>query len=75
MHFTRYIGLDFTGKKLFRLACEEAGNSGAKKLYISAYSSEESQAACRKLGCVEAAEINRKIAENELSDIQMKYVL
>lgn len=63
------------GKELFRLACEEAKGTGAKKLYISAHSSKESQAAYRKLGCVDAAEINTKIAEDEPFDIQMEYLL
>lgn len=63
------------GRELFRLACEEAGKLGAKKLYISAHSSKESQAAYRAIGCVEAEEINREIAESEPCDIQMEYKL
>ena len=63
------------GKELFKLACSEAREVGAKKLYISAHSSKESQAAYRCLGCVEAVEVDKKIAENEPFDIQMEYVL
>ncbi|MGN1120529.1 MAG: GNAT family N-acetyltransferase [Oscillospiraceae bacterium] len=63
------------GKKLFGLACKEAKALGAKKLYISAHPSKESQAAYRRLGCVEAEEINWKIAENEPYDVQMEYRL
>lgn len=63
------------GKELFKLACGEAKNIGAEKLYISAHSSKESQAAYRRLGCVEAEEINKEIAENEPFDIQMEYRL
>ncbi|MGN0643166.1 MAG: GNAT family N-acetyltransferase [Huintestinicola sp.] len=63
------------GKKLFKLACTEAKAIGAKKLYISAHSSKESQAAYRSLGCVEAAEVNKEISENEPFDIQMEYRL
>lgn len=63
------------GRELFRLACEEARRTGAKKLYISAHSSKESQSAYRSLGCVEAEEINQEIAENEPCDIQMEYQL
>lgn len=63
------------GKELFKLACDEAKRSGAKKLYISAHSSEESQAAYRSLGCIDAREINRECAENEPYDIQMEYQL
>ena len=63
------------GKELFKLACNTAKESGAKKLYISAHSSKESQAAYRKLGCIEATEINQVIAENEPYDVQMEFVL
>ena len=63
------------GRELFRLACDKARQRGAKKLYISAHSSRESQCAYRRLGCVEAEEINSEIAENEPFDIQMEYRL
>ena len=63
------------GKELFSLACKTAKELGAKKLYISAHSSKESQAAYRRLGCIEAAEINQEIAENEPYDVQMEFVL
>ena len=63
------------GKELFKLACDTAKEIGAKKLYISAHSSKESQAAYCKLGCIEAIEINQAIAENEPYDVQMEYIL
>ncbi|MGN0374227.1 MAG: GNAT family N-acetyltransferase [Butyrivibrio sp.] len=63
------------GKTLFELACGTARETGAKKFYISAHSSKESQAAYRKLGCTEATEINREIAESEPFDIQMEFTL
>lgn len=63
------------GKELFRLACEEARDIGAKKLYISAHSSKESQEAYRKLGCIHAVEVNEAIAGDEPFDIQMEYRL
>ena len=63
------------GTGLFRAICREARLLGAEKLYISAHSSKESQAAYRKLGCVDAEEINREIAENEPFDVQMEYFL
>ena len=63
------------GKILFELACKTAKEVGAKKLYISAHSSKESQVAYRKLGCIEATEINQVIAENEPYDVQMEFVL
>ena len=63
------------GKKLFELACEEARKMNVEKLYISAHSSKESQAAYKALGCVHAEEINTKLAEEEPCDIQMEYKL
>ena len=63
------------GKKLFELACKTAKEIGARKLYISAHSSKESQVAYQKLGCIEAAEINQVIAENEPYDVQMEFIL
>ena len=63
------------GKALFYQACEEARRLGADKLYISAHSSKENQAAYKALGCVHAKEINPKLAEEEPCDVQLEYVL
>ena len=63
------------GAALVAAAKRWAKEHGAKKLYISAHSSKESQCAYRSLGCVEAEEINPVIAENEPFDIQMEYQL
>ncbi len=63
------------GRKLFSLACEEARRLGADKLYISAHSSKESQAAYRALGCSFAEEINEELAAAEPLDVQMEYRL
>lgn len=63
------------GKALFSQACEEAKNLGADKLYISAHSSKESQAAYKAMGCVHATEINKKLAEEEPCDVQLEYDL
>lgn len=63
------------GKKLFELACDAARAQKAEKLYISAHSSKESQAAYRALGCVHAQEINAKLVEEEPCDVQMEYRL
>lgn len=63
------------GKKLFLKTADKAKERGAEKLYISAHSSEESQGFYRGIGCIEAQEINMKIAENEPFDIQMEYKL
>lgn len=63
------------GRKLFALACSEAKNLGAQKLYISAHSSKESQAVYKSLGCGPAREVNEKMAAEEPFDIQMEFVL
>ena len=63
------------GRKLFFLACEEARRLGADRLYISAHSSKESQAAYRALGCTPAEEVNEELAAAEPFDVQMEYRL
>ncbi|WP_099205191.1 GNAT family N-acetyltransferase [Scatolibacter rhodanostii] len=63
------------GRTLFKLACDDIKNLGVAKLYLSANSAKESILAYRKLGCVEALEINHEIAQNEPFDIQMEYKL
>ena len=63
------------GKRLFELGCDAARSQNAEKLYISAHSSKESQAAYKALGCVHAMEINAKLAEEEPCDVKMEYVL
>ena len=63
------------GRKLFSMACEETRRLGAEKLYISAHSSKESQAAYRALGCTPAEEVNEELAAAEPFDVQMEYRL
>ena len=63
------------GKKLFCLCSYKAKHLGAKKLYISAHSSEESQHFYQSIGCVDAEEVSEKIALHEPYDKQMEYVL
>lgn len=63
------------GRKLFEKAIETAKEYGAKKLYISAHSSKESQAAYQALGCVHAVEIIPWIAEEEPYDVPLEYPL
>ncbi len=48
---------------------------GLLKLYISAHSSKESQAAYRALGCTPAEEVNEGLAAAEPFDVQMEYRL
>jgi len=63
------------GRTLFLAAAEWAREQGAKKLYISAHSAIESQAFYRAMGCVDAAEYDRKHVEAEPYDRQLEYVL
>ena len=63
------------GKQLFTNACKKAKEIGAEKLYISAHSSRESQAAYKALGCVHVQEIIHSIADKEPCDVQLEYVL
>lgn len=68
----RRMGL---GKTLFEKAAAFAREQGAQKLYISAHSSEESQAFYRRLGCIEAEEYDERLAALEPCDCQMEYQL
>jgi GNAT superfamily N-acetyltransferase len=63
------------GRELFSLVAEAARELGAKKMYISANSSEESQAFYRAVGCVHAEEINPELFELEPYDVHMEFVL
>jgi len=63
------------GKQLFGHVTQKAMNLGAKKLYISAHSSEETCNFYQNLGCVDAMEINKEIAELEPYDRQLEFLL
>ncbi len=63
------------GKMLFFLASEKARDKGAEKLYISAHSSEETQAFYKREGCIEAAEYNERLVADEPCDCQLEYSL
>ena len=63
------------GRRLFSMACAGARELGASRLYISAHSAREPMAAYRALGCVEAVEVNRILAEKEPCDVPLEYVL
>lgn len=63
------------GKLLFDKICAEAKNSGAKKLYISAHSAEESIAAYKKYGCVPAEEPDAAHIAKEPFDLQLEFDL
>lgn len=60
------------GKKLFQIALKCSMELGALKLYISAHSSEETQAFYKAMGCVEAEEYNMTAVEKEPYDCQLE---
>ena len=63
------------GKALFEVTCTAAKSMGATKLYISAHSALEPMAFYRNMGCVDAVEINKEMADDEPFDCQLEYVL
>jgi N-acetylglutamate synthase-like GNAT family acetyltransferase len=63
------------GKKLFANCIEKAKEIGAKKIYISANSSEETQCFYKNIGCIDAEEINEVLAQDEPFDRQMEYII
>ncbi|QRG66561.1 GNAT family N-acetyltransferase [Brevibacillus choshinensis] len=63
------------GRELFALCCEKATKLGAKKLYIAAHPSIETQQFYRSVGCTLAQEINPAIYEREPLDIQLERLL
>lgn len=75
IHVTEAMRGRGIGRALFYAAAEWAKARGAKKLYISAHSSVESQAFYRSLGCKEAEIYSTRHIEAEPFDIQMEYRL
>jgi N-acetylglutamate synthase-like GNAT family acetyltransferase len=63
------------GKELFKLCINKAEKMGAEKIYISANTSEETQKFYLGIGCIDAEEINKELAEKEPYDRQMEYKL
>ena len=68
----RYKGI---GRALFQSVLYAARTTNAKKIYISAQSSQESQAFYRSMGCVDAEEVIPELFEAEPYDVHMEYVL
>ena len=70
-----HVSSDFRGqgigKKLFEIGIEEAKKVGAKALYISACSSEETIAFYKKMGCILTNNPIKEIVEKEPFDLQM----
>ncbi len=60
------------GRRLFEAARITAASFGAKKLYISSHSAEETQAFYKAMGCKEAEEYNQKAVEAEPCDCQLE---
>jgi predicted N-acetyltransferase YhbS/uncharacterized protein YdhG (YjbR/CyaY superfamily) len=75
LHISREYRRRGIGKELWRRISAEARSCGYKKFYISAHSSEESQAFYRAVGCVSAAEIIPELFEAEPFDVHMEYGL
>jgi len=63
------------GKALFAFVCDAAREAGAQKVFISAHSSRESQAAYRALGCTLAKEPDAARMAAEPYDVQMEFDL
>jgi len=63
------------GKRIFLMCCDSAKKIGAKKIYIGAHPSIETQSFYKSLGCELASEIINEIYEKEPLDIQLEYKL
>lgn len=72
IHVSKDMRQNGIGKKLFHLAKNWAKEHHAEKLYISAHSAIESQAFYKAMGCVEAVEYNKQLAEKEPCDCQLE---
>ena len=72
-----HISLDYRhkgiGKKLFELCVKKANDIEAEKIYISANDSVDTVKFYFSLGCEDAIEINKEIAEEEPYDRQLEY--
>ena len=75
IHISQDMRRQGIGKELFALAKMWAKEHGAEKLYISAHSAVESQAFYQSMGCVEAVEYHKELAEREPCDCQLECVL
>ena len=72
IHISKDLRGNGIGRVLFNKAKNWAKQKGAKKLYISAHSSVESQAFYKAMGCVEARVYNQKHVEAEPYDCQLE---
>lgn len=60
------------GKKLFQMCRQAAKDLGAEKLYLCAWSAEDSMAFYRKNGCTAAFEINESLYAEDRNNIQLE---
>jgi serine/threonine-protein kinase len=63
------------GRKLFEMCIDAVRKLGVPKMYISAHSSEESQAFYHAVGCINTEEIIPELFEQEPFDVHMEYVV
>ena len=63
------------GKTLFLMCANQAKEYGAAKLFLCAGSAENTIAFYKNIGCVEAAERNERLYEEDPRDIQLEYPL
>ncbi len=74
-----FISKDYRNKKigqqLMKICEKQAYKMGAKKLYICAASAENTIAFYKRIGCVNAVEINTKLYEQDTNDIQLELQL
>jgi len=63
------------GRTILSLCADWARAKGADKLYICAGSSEDTVAFYRKMGCVNATEINEELYQNDTRDLQLELCL
>jgi len=75
MHVSRELRGFGIGRRLFDLCCQAAKKRGARKLYISAHPSLETQTFYESMGCTPASEINEEAFAREPLDIQMEFIL
>ncbi len=61
------------GKTLFNLCVDQARIWNADKIYICAGSAEDTIAFYRRIGCMDAEEINKEFYDNDPRDIQLEY--
>jgi hypothetical protein len=74
-----HISLDYRykgkKKKLFKLCITKAEEIGNEKIYISANDSEETINFYFNIGCKDAMEINKELAEKEPYDRPLEYII